>query len=307
MQNEAELPSTSPDPLAIDMTHWRLEDKTFQSERKANWPIVEEILTICFHKTKKFINVVKKYYLKGELPDWVALNNADNSSTLYYGHLDIATFLWLHPSHDEKTLAPLAKAYCAGHGRLPNDIQVGVRFLFEWGMSPANMRRADWQAKCSCFQGKARLLFNLIYGCLEGGKLHMEVKGLWRTDVVHEIQHPNWSHFMQSTDWLCQKKLGPYQDEMIFQHEEVLHLVFQVVNNNPDDALYWFNTTPDQPARALYRIANFDVKKEGNTLRTHYVNSVRKILDEGVHVPAIKDLWIRLQNDEVEVKTPWKT
>ena len=33
------------DPLVVDIAHWRLEDKTFQAERKAKWPMIAALLS----------------------------------------------------------------------------------------------------------------------------------------------------------------------------------------------------------------------------------------------------------------------
>jgi hypothetical protein len=62
------------DPLAIDLAHWRLDDKTFQEERKLKWPMIESLLGMDRRK-KKAINTIKKYYFKAELPNWRQFEN----------------------------------------------------------------------------------------------------------------------------------------------------------------------------------------------------------------------------------------
>jgi hypothetical protein len=88
------------DPLQLDLSDWQLDSKEFQSKRKEQWPLIEGVLDNYFQKNKKAINVIKKYYLKGELPDWAAWNKTVNFSDISARSLDLATFLWLHPSSD---------------------------------------------------------------------------------------------------------------------------------------------------------------------------------------------------------------
>lgn len=294
------------DPLVVDLSHWRLNDKFFQEERKAKWPMVEEILSVCCSKNKKAINIIKKYYLKGELPAWQAVNDATEPSDRMFRHLDIATFLWLHPSSDIEVLLPLTKAYYAGYGRLPQDIQAGIYFLFHWGVLLTIIGRGDWKAKCPCFEGKGRLLFNLIYDEIESNTFFMEIKGIYRTETHHEIPSPNWATFEFSTRWLCVKKVNVNGHAMILQFKEILDFTFKLINVNPNETLFSFKNYPEGTVVALYRIAYFDIEKEGDTPRAHYVNLVRKILDENDHLPEIKNLWARVKRNEVTVKNPWK-
>jgi len=295
------------DPLVLDINHWRLNDKSFQEERKAKWPMIEEVLSICWSKNKKAINIIKKYYLKGELPDWQALNDATEPGDRMFRHLDIATFLWLHPSSDLEVLLPLTKAYYAGYGRLPQDIQAGMYFLFEWGVPLTIVGRGDWKAKCPCFEGKGRLIFNLIYHEIEGNTFFMEVKGFYRTETHHQVSNPSLSSLELSTKWLCSKKLSVFGSEMILQYSEVTQLMFKLINSNPSDVSYWFKENLIYLQELyFYRIANFDIEQEGDTPRTQYVNLVRKILDEDDHSPEIKNLWAKIKNNEITVKNPWK-
>lgn len=41
------------DPLVVDIAHWRLEDKTFQAERKAKWPMIADLLSRDWRKKRQ--------------------------------------------------------------------------------------------------------------------------------------------------------------------------------------------------------------------------------------------------------------
>jgi len=58
--------------------------------------------------------------------------------------------------------------------------------------------------------------------------------------------------------------------------------------------------------KALYCFYHFDTEKEGDTSQTHFVNKIRKILDEREFIPEFKKMWLDVKADKIEVKNPWK-
>jgi hypothetical protein len=295
------------DPLIIDLTHWQLSDKEFQAKRKEQWPAIEDVLINGLFKKKKAINVIKKYYFKGELPDWAALNESVPTNDLSASCLDIAIFLWLHPSSDVAILSPLAKAYyVGGYGRLPQDVKAGMHNLFYWGVMIASVGKEDWEPKITCFEDKARLIFNIIYDGLSGTHFYMKYEGPLRVETEHEIIYPTWGSLELSSEWLCRKKIKLYQEGLILQYPEVLELIFKTINLNTNVFARDFNRRYEYEARSFYRIANFDIEKEGKTPRTAFVKIARDILDRGNHLPEINELWKKIKSNEITVKNPWK-
>ena len=73
-------------------------------------------------RKKKAINVIKKDYLKGELPDWHYLWGDGDDGDHF---LDPVVFIWLHPSSDYEVLLPLVRAYFKGFGRRADEMRGG--------------------------------------------------------------------------------------------------------------------------------------------------------------------------------------
>lgn len=298
------------DPLVVDVTHWQLDNKAFQEQRKANWPMVEEVFTTCINKNKKAINAIKKYYLKGELPNWQALYQATDHTDIKNRHLDIVTFLWLHPSSAPEVLAPLVNAYfAAGFGRVPEDIHAGIHFLFRWGVMLTITGVTGWKPKCPCFEGKGQLLFNIIFAHVQGLSFYFEgAVGIYnKQSNDHVIQVLGFNQLLLSAKWLCLKKFNPISSAVILQYREVCEFMFMQINSDKgvvasDFSDYFIRST----TKAFYRLANFDIEKEGDTPRTRYVKIVREILDAGGHWPQIDALWAKLKNNEIVVQDPWK-
>jgi hypothetical protein len=304
--DRVELPSSIPDPLVVDLSHWKLSDKVFQEDRKEQWPAIEDVLINGLFKKKRAINVIKKYYFKGELPDWAALNDSIPTDDVGESCLDIAIFLWLHPSSDAAILAPLAKAYYdGGYGRLPQDVKAGMHNLLLWGVMIC-AGATEWHPKIACFDGKARLMFNIIYDGLSGVHFYMKYEGPIRVETEHEIVYPSWGDLKIATEWLCQKKIKPYQETMILQYLEIVELIFKTVNLHPNAFVRDLNRRYEVHASLLYRIAYFDIEKEGDTPRSSFVKTARAILDRENHFPEINDLWKKIKNNEITVKNPWK-
>jgi hypothetical protein len=114
----------------IDTSYWKLEDKAWVAERKANWDVIEKYYSGGLEKSKKGMNIIKRYYLKGEMPDFEALRSWSDETLR---HLDLYSFLWLHPSKDQRVLTELRNQYVNSPLVVEYDIKVGLGILFESG------------------------------------------------------------------------------------------------------------------------------------------------------------------------------
>ena len=108
----------------FDTSYWKIRDKTWMDGRKAVWPQIEGML--CSSKSGKGKTAIKKYFLKGELPDWNKFRAYDNSER----HLDLFMMLWLHPSWDKQLLLKLRDDYINSVVIRIEDIEVGYSNFF---------------------------------------------------------------------------------------------------------------------------------------------------------------------------------
>jgi len=283
------------DTLIVDTSYWRLDDKKFQDERKKKWPAIEKVLSH-WSKSKKAIYIIKKYYLKGETPVWRKVATESEPGNTF---LDIATFLWLHPSSDPAVLIPLRDAYFQGFGRKPYDVTAGMSFIFRLGVINAALNGEDWPSESSMIlDGKEKLLFDLIFGTVKDGVFEFggsnnHYEYFWRGEsCIHYI-----------ADWLILKTLNDCGKTMILQFDEPLYIMFDSINRARfSDA----ELRREFYATWLYRIAFFDTEKEGDSPRTTCVIKVRKILDSGSNTTELTELWRQVKNGEITVKKPWK-
>ena len=284
------------DTLQIDITHWRLEDKDFQAERKAKWPDIEAILDFR-SKPKKGINIIKKYYLKGETPRWRKIFAETDGETTY---LDIATFLWLHPSSDPAVLRPLRDAYYQGFGRTAGDIWNGMSFLLGWGVYNPTCNGDDWPDNPAiALEGKGKLLFDLIFETVKDGKFKFGRRDesfnyFWRGEFCISLL----------SDWLIHKTASHHAQYMLLQYDEPLY--FTLDNISKIDFSYELKFSKKEYEKWLYRIAFFDTEKEGDTPRTISVIKFRKLLDDEIIPAELASLWSQVKSGEITVKNPWK-
>lgn len=292
------------DPLIIDTSYWKKGDKNWEKVRKEKWPLIEGVLSTYWDKNKKSVNVVKRYYFSGELPDWKKINEDWDHKDERDRHLDVTTILWLHPSVECDVLRPLCDAYFKGYGRDYKDVLAGMAFLMDWGVCVASRNGGgitDWTPPFVCFEGKEKLLFDLIYGNVSG--LYFEF-GEDKKD--YPIHGPDLRSLNFSGDWLCHKKLNDHGKHMLMQYDLPLELMFRKINSEPDRISREFSRRRFVFEKSLFRIHHFNAEKEGDSPRATFVTKIRKILDEGDHVPELKQLWEQVKRGEVTVDKPWK-
>ena len=284
------------DPLVVDIAHWRLEDKTFQAERKAKWPMIAALLS--YRRKKKAINVIKKYYLKGELPDWYYLWGDGDDGDHF---LDPVVFIWLHPSSDYEVLLPLVRAYFKGYGRRADEMRGGMSLLITWGISNAAHNGETYEGiELNAFEGKAKLIFDLMVADEKNGKWLFgtpprEYPVIWR----------GLNGLMDISFWLNLEKLNRFGQDMLYQWDGPLELTFKQINRDTQAAAKHLEMSIERFAKILFRIAYFDVEKEGDTVRTRTVCKLRALLDKEDNIPELKELWRQVKSGEKEVKDPW--
>lgn len=246
---------------------------------------------------KKAINVIKKYYLKGELPDWNYLWGDGDDGDHF---LDPVVFIWLHPSSDYEVLLPLIRAYFKGFGRRSDEVRGGMSLLITWGISNAAHNGETYEGiELTAFEGKAKLIFDLM--------LADENNGKWLFGTPPREYSVIWNGLHGLIDisfWLNLEKINRYGQDMLYQWDGPLQLTFDQMRRDPKDTAYLIRVEPDF-AKMLYRIAFFDTEKEGDTVRSRTVYKLRSLLDREDNVPELQQLWRRVKSGEQEVIDPW--
>ena len=287
---------SKPDPLTeIDTSHWQSDDKVWVKSRKASWPKFEKMLSP--FKTRKGLGIIKQYYLRGKMPDWLDLKEWEHPER----HLDFFCFIWLHPSRDRDVLVPLRDAYISSVLTVEDDIRIGLAELLRNGINMACQANSldPEEQPIIVTEGQNEFLFDILMGDLS--KTKFEIQGYSSRDVVIQYGHPKRFFEMPKSrfdavctmsSWLRLEKLKPINQDMLYQYDKPLEWWYQSCETEEG----YFDNKMNRDSRryierALYEIYHFDTDKEGDTCRTHFVTKIKTILDEREFIPEFKELW----------------
>ncbi len=104
---------------SFDASYWLTKDKAWMEERKAQWPVIEKVVSLNRKKTE--VNVIKQYFLRGKMPKWEKYRDWDD----VFRPLDLHTFLWLHPSNDPEILKVAYRCFMEAEVIDAQDVIVG--------------------------------------------------------------------------------------------------------------------------------------------------------------------------------------
>jgi hypothetical protein len=291
----------------VDKDHWHPNDTQWLAERKVAWPDVEDRLLV-LGKKRKEINVVKRYYLYGEMPDWLKLqdDNADEN------HVDLYTFLWLHPSWDMNVLEPLRDAYvnyeparAMRFWPVFQPIALGVNTACAAGSHRLSL---DGKSIVMHAEGHFNELFDLCIGrgCRKEF-LHFLLKERPWDQVYNQI---TFGHLISLAEWLMiGRELNACNRDMLFQYEQPIEAWYYAVNALPN---YFLDKKVESAkksaiATALWRIFHFDLEQEGDTIRSRCLVKWRKLLKErSFESPEFNEVLDIVLNDELRIYNPWK-
>jgi len=293
MKNKYEFPQ-------VDASYWRIDDKAWVAERKANWERIEKYYSGGLEKSKKGMSILKRFYLKGEMPDFKALKDWDNTER----HLDLYSLIWLHPSNDMNVLVPLRDSYVNSPLIVEQDIQFGLRILFQSGCQWPAMDFTETDVSSIFYtNGLNKNIFEIILGDFERPYFPDNADPTW---VIHKFKY-GYYHIIDMAKWTCAKTLSFLSNDCLYQYE--VYLDFWIRGCNLDTN--YFSTDNyqfDAPylLKALHRINRFDAEKEGDTARGRFVHKIRKLLDEHEFHPTFKELWAEVKSDTSDVKGLWR-
>ena len=295
----------------IDTSFWLTKDKAWMQARKDKWPSIEVMLS---EKTKKALNIIKQYYLKGKMPNWQALQEWENNDR----HLDLFCFLWLHPSDDETLLYSLYREYMTSELIYETDAIAGYYTFLRSLIQDACARFLSMDDYYSPYlEGKGLTLFNVLYKDIDfaGVQMRKQLKSVERfqREAQHLLSANGYQDLFTFGKWLCLEVFLPGHEEFLLQYDEPFEWWYLSCKN---DAENFFNDKSQGydtrkmirygGYKALYNIYHFDTKKEGDTCRTRFVLKIRKALDEREFSDDFKQMWLDIKAGKIDVEDPWE-
>lgn len=277
--------------------YWDL-NSDLSAEREKEWPFIEQMLYE-YKPLKKAMVPIRDYYLRGKMPNWKSLNLWSNDC----GHLDIFILLWLHPSWDPDVLIEVRDAFLESNCVLYRDVAVGYKlFLLSQTLFISRPVASMQELRFPYLKGKGRVLFDVMFGDLEGRKYNfLEYPSEFVNPVkVFEIPCGRYVELCFVGAWLRLEKMYPVHQDMLFQHDSVLEWWYSGVSKSPDYFKQPRNRWVDvreSYIEALEAIVNFDVNLEGeSSVRSSTVLKLKKMLDEKEFAPEIKNAWIEAKH-----------
>ena len=307
----------------FDTSYWQPKDREWLAQREVQWRELEKLLYV-LDKNKKAKNIIKRYFFKGELPDWKALKDWSDSRR----HLDLLIFLYAHPSNDETLLRTLRDQYLRGRYISRDDITVGivslcagigyvdacsggVRYFYTEELEKDLPHLLDELLpgtptfehsrgiEVHTFHNNERL-FELLWPdpaqrTIRYGKNKEESDILRRGYELHDL----WT----MSQWLClEKPLNRGARDMIFQYDKPL--------------LTWYHQChqeelPSKPNYlrllliALYRIYTFDSSAEGESPRTDFVRKIITLFDSRDFSASFTCAWEHVKSGDFNVEDTW--
>ncbi len=296
----------------IDTSYWHVKDKVWMAARQQDWAEVERELIEELDWPKRSIAIIKQYYLKGKMPNWVKIKEADRCGI----HLNIFYFILFHPSWDEAVLTPLRDAYMASDLIVEGDISIGFNILLSNSTTGASSvwEGEDHPRYILDTGGHNELLFKILMGNLsntcyeiQGYPAHSHELVGNRPKDIYQIPKLGFSEVSIIGEWLNHDKIYWYNEDMLLQYDQPLEWWYQCcANDNGYFEIYNNRRAMPFYIRDLRRIYRFDTEKEGDTCRTRCARKIRKILDEREFPSEFKQMWLDVKAGKFEIDRPWE-
>lgn len=287
----------------IDTQYWQLGDPSWVKQRQSEWLSIEPMLLGTMNKSKKAITIIKRYFLKGIMPDFEKLKKWQSD----HRHLDLFSFLWLHPSWDEQVLTELRHAYVHYRLVLQEDVEIGFS---EFISSATHRAEADYELDrdvsfIAHTGGYNELLFKILMGDLSIPFIpEYREKTRWRWQIARKEE--GIQDLFYKTSWLCNKHRHKLAEDYLFQYDLPMQLWYESSSKQEDFfTRKKFARKVPYLDKALYRIHHFDEKKEGDTARSRFVKLARGYFDERDFPAEFKQRWLDVKAGEIVVEDAW--
>ena len=293
------------DQLILDKALWRPRDAKWLKAREKEWAKKEKLLAN--FKSKKGMAIIKRFYLRGTLPDWSKVNARWDEEDLIQRHLDLFTLLWLCPDMPLEALTEVRDSYVqAGFGRVQQDVAAGFTV---WNTLcsyiPCNNGTVVLEVGSSGryrttkmpFSADVKALSSLMCGAVENAQFRFG-------DDRYDVPVPELGTFAHTSRWLRYDELTDYGTQMSLQYDEPFELMREVINAHPDDVRVTFGSVNSFPW-ALSRFNHFETGKEGPGVRSDFVKRVRKSLNEDEWPEPVLEMWRKVVEGELKVDKLW--
>lgn len=325
----------------FDASHWKTTDKAWMAERTLQWQEIEPLLYL-LDKNKKARAIIKRYFLKGTLPEWEKLHDWNRSSTTR--HLDLMLFLYLHPCKDEAVLRPLRDMFMDNPHALPADRLMGFTELclhigpvlpatggthmFQQSelereipqsmvhLAQAREPYADCKVIVAHTDDSNERLFNLMWP-EDATQRHVRLPVTRNTYSFKAPRYPvdfeefpllplplDLDQLWTMSKWLASPKaLAPGARDMLFQYERPLEVWYHFcAREEVSSKAAWRELL----LIAVYRIFHFDQQAEGeDSPRTRFVARIKAIFEQREFSPSFQALLAVVRNGEAVVEDPW--
>ncbi|GGY51341.1 hypothetical protein GCM10011297_25360 [Bacterioplanes sanyensis] len=286
----------------IDTSHWHLDDKAWQAERKAHWPVIERMCA--WHKSKKGLTAIKQYYLKGKLPDWEKMADWGDMGR----HVDLFMFLWLHPSWQPELLQTLYDQYMASDKVKYLDVAQGFSTLIHIATIDACCEHSE-ESESHVIQtdGHNELLFEIMMGNWQQREYPLARPCDLGSQMVFQFPQADlFSSTNVMSRWLRIANMRPINNDMLYQYDKPLEWWYQSVSAHQEDYFAGKSTQQEIVLKALWRIHHFDIDREGDSPRTRFLLKMRAMLDERPFIADFSEMWQAVKAGKVELENPWE-
>jgi hypothetical protein len=288
----------------IDKSYWKTGDKQWMAKRIAFWPKVEFMLSR-YLRTKKTLNVVKQYYLKGKMPNWTALRSPGNPDS----HLDLFNFLWLHPSRDEDYLTELRNLYIHSDLVMYEDVVNGFMHFFEsQAIGTTGVFASMDDVNYPFLDGNGELMFRILVGNDVDAEYELAAYSLLPKKKTYKLPKFGLSEIALMGEWLAIETMLPFNEDYLYQFDLPLDIWCKKAERVDRCNMDFMH--PNQLPyleQAFYRICYFDTEKEGDTCRSRFAHKVRKIFDEREFIPEFKQMWRDVSGGRIVVDNAWES
>lgn len=322
----------------LDTSHWRTADKGWAQQRLQHWLEIEKLLVL-LHKGKKARAIIKRYFLKGLLPDWKAL--ADWNCSNGARHLDLMLLLYLHPSTDDAVLRPLRDQFMNNPDARIEDRLIGflnmrslalcacsggTRMAWMWELEkelpshvidniPFAAGHTDKKRIVMHTDGQNERLIQLMWPdtakrtallpITQATQHFVRLRGRTGVEelpllpVMHEL-----ANLYLMGDWLAlPSDLNAGARDMLYQHQHALDIWY---HQCADETVSRTAAHRELLLIAVYRIYRFDTHAEGeDSPRTRFVQRIKSMFEQRAFTASFKALLAVVRDGEAVVHDAW--
>ena len=277
----------------IDRSAWLLSDPAWVKARQAQWPLIEPVLSQHFGKKPAFLKIVQRFFLSGEMPDW-SKHVPDRQS-----HLDLYTFLWLHPSHDAAVLAELREQYVASPLTSATDIAQGHDHLAKLHrFSPVGTKEEIAQRQAVLPLLKAgELMFSTLHGEQALQEERRDRPGTWFGFVRWEKWRADLCDLYHFVQWLTAPRTASSPVPFLLE-PSVWRWWQRDLSEETHRTRLALSLSWTQVLEPLMTLAAFDAAAGSDAVRAEAATRVRNWLDTQPHDPDLSAAWMLIKRGE---------